>query len=91
MQIKHAGIKYQRKTKRNEKRNQEKEMALRKIIKQLKKLVEDGKTEDAKKMLSQIYKKLDKAAKSHLIKKNKAARSKSRLTKMINRRATTKK
>ncbi len=45
------------------------------------KLIEGDKIEEAKKMLPKAYKLLDKAAKVNLIKKNKAAREKSKLAK----------
>jgi len=56
---------------------------IKNLIKQVKVLVSQKKTEEAKKLLSQVYKILDKAAKTGLIKKNTAARKKSRITKVI--------
>ncbi len=41
--------------------------------------------EEAKKLLPQIYKLLDKAAKAGLIKKNTASRKKARITKLISK------
>jgi len=55
------------------------------IIKEIRKLVSQKKNEEAKKLLPQAYKALDKAAKSGVIKKGAAARKKSRITKLINR------
>ncbi len=55
------------------------------LIKEIKLLVSQKKTEEAKKLLPQIYKTLDKAAKKGVIKKNTAANKKSRLTKLINK------
>jgi len=46
-------------------------------VKEFKKLVAAGKFDDAKKLLPKVYKKLDKAAKKGVIKKNKSARLKS--------------
>ena len=46
---------------------------------------ESSAIEEAKKLLPQVYKLLDKAAKIGLIKKNTAARKKSRITKLISR------
>ena len=43
------------------------------------------KIDEAKKLLPQIYKLLDKAAKTGLIKKNTASRKKARITKLINK------
>jgi len=44
---------------------------------------ESSATDEAKKLLPQLYKTLDKAAKTGLIKKNAAARKKSRITKFV--------
>ena len=48
-------------------------------IKTFKKLIADKKIEEAKKYIANVYKALDKSAKTNLIKKNKASRLKSRL------------
>lgn len=58
---------------------------MRESIKQLKKLVLEKNFSEAKKLLPQIYKALDKAAKHGTIKKNNADRKKSRLTIMFNK------
>jgi len=58
---------------------------IKKLIKEAKILVSAKKTEEAKKLLPQIYKALDKAAKVGVIKKNTASRTKSRLTKAVNK------
>lgn len=59
---------------------------MRKLVKQVKSLIEENKTEEAKKLLPQVYKTLDKTAKVGIIKKNNASRKKSRLTKLIERK-----
>ena len=46
---------------------------------------ESSAVEEAKKLLAQVYKVLDKAAKTGLIKKNTASRKKSRITKLISK------
>ncbi|BCX13571.1 MAG: 30S ribosomal protein S20 [Candidatus Dojkabacteria bacterium] len=51
--------------------------------KQVKKAVESGNAEEAKKLLSFAYKKIDKAAKSGPISKNAASRYKSKLAKLV--------
>lgn len=56
---------------------------LKSVIKDYKNLVVAGKKEEAIKMLPQVYKKLDKTAKVNVIKKNKASRLKSRLSKLV--------
>ncbi len=53
-------------------------------IKKLQKLIDLNKINEAKEQLKIVYKKLDKAAKTNLIKDNKASRLKSRLTKKLN-------
>ena len=53
------------------------------LIKKARALVEEKKAKEAKELLPQIYKILDKAAKKGVIKKNTASRRKSRITKMI--------
>jgi len=57
--------------------------ALKDAIRQYKKLVVEKKLEEAKQLLPLVYKKLDKATKVNLIKKNKASRLKSRLSKKL--------
>jgi len=61
--------------------NVQKKIVLKKTKKDFLKLIEGGKIEEAKKMLPKAYKLLDKAAKVNLIKKNRAAREKSKLAK----------
>ena len=55
------------------------------LIKKARSLVLEKKIEEAKKLLPQIYKVLDKSAKVGVIKKNTAARKKSRITKSVNK------
>lgn len=68
---------------RRKKRNIQKKIDLKSVIKQFKKLVAEKKKEESQKQLSQVFKKLDKAAKINLIKKNTASRLKSRLSKKL--------
>jgi small subunit ribosomal protein S20 len=56
---------------------------IKNLLKEAKKLILEKNIEEAKKLLPQIYKILDKAAKVGVIKKNTAARKKSRITKTI--------
>jgi len=67
--------------KRN-KRNSTQKERLKKLLKEVSLLVSQGKSADAKAKLPLVYKMLDKAAKTGLIKKNTASRKKSRITKM---------
>ena len=65
--------------------NIKKKNKIKNLIKQVRSLALQKKTEEAKKLLPQLYKALDKAAKTELTKKNTAARKKSRITKLINK------
>ncbi len=49
------------------------------------KLLETGKQDEAKTLLSSLYKKLDKSAKKGIFKQNKVARIKSRATLKLNK------
>lgn len=60
---------------------------IQKATKELKKLVAAGKMDEAKKALNQVFSALDKAAKKNIIHKNKAARKKSRLSKLLKKTA----
>jgi len=53
------------------------------LIKKARALIAENKKEEALKLLPEIYKMLDKAAKKNVIKKNTASRKKSRLAKAI--------
>ncbi len=57
--------------------------AMNDTVKKLRKMVEAGNPEEAKKMLPGAYKAIDKAAKRGVIKENTAARKKSRLSAAI--------
>jgi len=58
---------------------------MRSLIKQINQLIKEKKKPEALKLLPQIYKAVDKAAKRGVIKKNTASRKKSRLTKAIDK------
>jgi small subunit ribosomal protein S20 len=58
---------------------------IKKTIKEVRSLVAEKKIEEAKKLLSQVYKILDKSAKVGVIKKNAASRKKSRLANLVNK------
>jgi len=66
-------------------RNIQKMRKLKNLLKEVKLLISQKKNEEAKKLLPQVYKLLDKAAKTGLIKKNNAWRKKSRITKLISK------
>ena len=68
--------------------NFKKKKNLKKLLKKVRDLISEKKIEEAKKLLPQTYKALDKIAKIGLIKKNTVRRKKSRITKLINRNIT---
>jgi len=63
--------------------NVKKSKEMKNLLKEVKGLVSQKKIAEAKKLLPSVYKILDKAAKTGLIKKNAAARKKSRITKSL--------
>ena len=70
---------------RRREKNIERKKAIKNLIKEIRILVAAKKIEEAKKLLPQAYKALDKTAKVNTIKKNTASRKKSRLAKLINK------
>ena len=64
-------------------RNLAKSNAYKTVFKELKRLASAGQKADAGKLLPKVYKKIDRAAKTRVIKKNKAARLKSAAAKLI--------
>lgn len=69
--------------------NARRKRAMRAVIKNIRTLVEQKKHHDAEKLLPTAYKAIDKAAKRGVIKKNTAARKKSRLTMLVNKGSST--
>ncbi len=88
MPVTKSAAKALRQNVRRRKRNLEKNKNLKTAIKQYKKLVSEGKAGEAEKHLSTVYKLLDKAAKTNLIKKNTASRLKSRLSRQLKTKST---
>jgi small subunit ribosomal protein S20 len=70
-----------RQSERRKIRNLQRKNRLKTLLKEVKSLISQKKTTEAKKLLPQVYKLLDKAVKTGLIKKGKADRRKSRITK----------
>jgi len=64
-------------------RNLKRKNAMKNLVKQTKKQVAAEQKQEAIKLLPNLYKAIDKAAKRGIIKKNAAARKKSRLTKLV--------
>lgn len=63
--------------------NLKRKAELSKAVKEIKRAIKEGKKAEAEKVLPVIFKQLDKAAKTHVVKKGNAARRKSRLAKQI--------
>lgn len=72
-----------RKSKRRKIRNLRIKENIKKSLKRLRRLISEKKIQEASQFLSQVYKILDKAAKTGVIKANKAARQKSKFSKLI--------
>ena len=56
---------------------------MKNLIKRVRFLVSEKKNEEAKKLIPQLYKIIDKSAKTGVIKKNTGSRKKSRITRLI--------
>lgn len=78
-----SSIKNLRKSKRKAIINQKRIKAMKQIIRLFKKNISVQKFEEASKLLPKLYKTIDKACKGGVIKKNAAARKKSRLTRLL--------
>ncbi len=65
--------------------NRRRKQAVDNAVKGIRRLVKLGKTADAKKLLPSLYKALDKSMKTKYLKKNTAARLKSRITRLVNK------
>lgn len=83
MPITQSAKKALRQSKTRRIRNSRKNRAYRETVKEFKKLVKAGDFNSAKKLLPKVYKTLDKAAKTGVIKKNKASRLKSRTSVLL--------
>ena len=83
MPITQSAKKALRQSVRRRARNLKKKETYKTIARDIKNLAASGKASDAQKLLPRLYKALDKAAKTNAIKKNKASRLKSRLTKFV--------
>lgn len=72
----------------NTERNRAVKGIVKSAIKKTREAVAAGKTDEAKEWLKNAQKALDKAAQKHVIKKNTAARKKSRLNALVKKLAT---
>ncbi len=71
-------------------RNRSQRSALRTLVKKVRVAAAGSDAEASKQALDVVIKRLDQAAAKHLIHKNKASRTKSRLTKLVNKTAVPK-
>jgi small subunit ribosomal protein S20 len=85
MPLKRASEKDLRQSKKKHLKNLERKDAVKDAVKKFKKALESKDNATAKESLSNVYKTLDKAARAKTIHPNKAARRKSRLTKLLNK------
>ena len=83
MPITKSAKKALRQNKRRRLQNLKTTKKFKEAIHQYKKAVEAQNSEEVKRLLSLIYKNLDKAAKANIIKRNKASRLKSKLAKKL--------
>jgi small subunit ribosomal protein S20 len=72
-----------RKTKKRREQNLRVKGEIKSVVKKFKKSLQSGDAASRKKELNEVYKTLDKAAKKKIIHPNKAARKKSRLSKLL--------
>lgn len=86
MPITSSAKKAMRQSKTRRENNIVKKENYKKVISTYKKAIAAKKIEEAKKMIPNIYKALDKAAKTNAIAKNKASRTKSRIVKLIEKK-----
>lgn len=85
MPITKSAKKALRASKKRKEFNTHRKDEMKTAFKEVEKLVKEGKKKEALESLSKAYKAIDKAAKRGVIKKNTAARKKSRLSAKINK------
>jgi len=85
MAITKSAKKAYRQSLRRKVRNTERKDNLKKLLKEIRSLISAKKTDEAKKLLPNVYKLLDKGVKSGLLKKGTASRKKSRIAKAISK------
>ena len=86
MAITKSAKKAHRQSQRRRKQNLTVKNNIKKLEKEIGLFLSQKKIVEAKKLLPKMYKALDKAAKKGTIKKNKASRKKSRISKLLNLR-----
>lgn len=87
MPITKSAKKALRQSSRRKEKNIARKQAFKKILKDARRLKEKGETDKAVALLPQAYKALDKAAKTGVIKKQKAARLKSGIARSLLKKA----
>lgn len=85
MPITSSAKKALRSSKRKRQFNLQRKQAISGAVKKIKKLVSEKKIEEARAILPQAYKAIDKAVKTKFLKKNTASRKKARLVRLINK------
>lgn len=85
MPITKSAEKALRQSEKRKVKNLRQKREIKNLSKQIVAFVSEKKLDKVKPLLSQYYKKLDKAAKTNLIKKNTASRKKSRLANLVNK------
>jgi small subunit ribosomal protein S20 len=75
-----------RKSEKNRAKNLTRNRTMKGLIKEAFDLSKEGKTKEVNTLLPKIYKAIDKAAKQNIIKKNNAARKKSSVAKLANKK-----
>jgi len=85
MPIKKSAKKALRQDEKKRTRNRAQKQKIKSLLKKVRALIVEKKSQEAQKLLPETYKILDKAAKTGLFKKNTVSRTKSRLTKAIAR------
>lgn len=83
MPIKNSAKKTLRQSEKKRVLNLRRTRAIKRIAKNMRELVKEGKTEQAKSQLPLAQKAIDKAQKRGVIKKNKGSRAKSQLAKLV--------
>ena len=85
MPIKESAKKELRKAAKRRGFNLSRQKAMKDLLKKARKFIAGNKKDDAKKLIPAAYQAIDKAVRRGIIKKNAAARKKSRLMKALNR------
>lgn len=78
-------VKALRQSEKRASRNKKRLSEIDNLTRQFRKLLEAGKNDDAKALVAKIYKQLDKAVGTNVVKRNTAARTKSRITLRLNK------